>query len=289
MGVDLHTHTTASDGSDSPFDLVEAAASLGLSAVAITDHDTTQGLEEAGEAASRVGIELVRGVELSLDWRGGAMHMLVLLVRRPDLLHSRLAPVRRARMRRNLQIAEHLQSLGVEVTMEEVKQEGGEGTIGRPHFASLLAKKGYVADIQEAFSRYLGRGCPAYAERYRLAPDEGIRLAHAVGGVAVLAHPLTLGLEGGDLSDLLGDLAAQGMDGMEAYYGAYEPPTRRTLAKLARRHGLIPAGGSDYHGRFKPQIGLGVGRGDLTVPDRVLEELRAVAATASNAQQPRGS
>ena len=289
MGVDLHTHTTASDGSDSPRELVEAAASLGLSAVAITDHDTTQGLEEAGEAAFLVGIELVRGVELSLDWRGGAMHMLVLLARRPDLLHARLAPVRRARRRRNLQIAEHLQSLGVEITMEEARKEGGEGTMGRPHFASLLARKGYVADIQEAFNRYLGRGCPAYAERYRLGPVEAIELAHEVGGVAVLAHPLTLGLEGGDLSDLLSELAAQGMDGMEAYYGAYRPSTRETLARLARRHGLIPTGGSDYHGRFKQEIELGVGRGDLTVPDRVLEELRAAAASPSKSRRRSGS
>ncbi len=289
MGVDLHTHTTASDGSDSPFQLVEAAAALGLSAVAITDHDTTQGLKEAKEAAWGAGIELVEGVELSLDWRGGAMHMLVLLVSDADLLQSRLAPVRRARMRRNLQIAEHLQSLGVEVTMEEVKKEGGEGTIGRPHFASLLARKGYVADIPEAFRRYLGRGCPAYAERYRLGSVEAIEMAHAVGGVAVLAHPLTLGLEGGELSELLGELAAQGMDGMEAYYGAYEPPTRHTLARLARLHGLIPTGGSDYHGRFKQEIRLGVGRGDLTVPDRVLEELKETAAPLSKLRRATGS
>ena len=281
MGVDLHTHTTTSDGSDSPHQLVEQAAALGLTAVAITDHDTTQGLEEAEEAASVAGIELVKGVELSLDWRGGAMHMLVLLVGDSDLLQSRLAPVRRARTRRNLQIAEHLRSLGMRITMEEVNQEGGEGTLGRPHFASLLAKKGYVADIPEAFRRYLGKGCPAYAQRYRLGSAEAIELAHAVGGVAVLAHPLTLGVEGGELSELLSELAGQGMDGMEAYYGAYEPPTRQTLRTLARLHGLIPTGGSDYHGRFKPQIGLGVGRGDLTVPDRVLEELKAAAASAS--------
>lgn len=286
MGVDLHTHSTASDGSDAPAAVVRSAASLGLSALAITDHDTMQGLEEAEAAACQVGIELVRGVELSLEWKRGAMHMLVLLVRDSDLLHSRLKPVRTARARRNLRIVENLQSLGVEITMDEVAQEGGQGTVGRPHFASVLTKRGYVSDIPEAFRRYLGKGCPAYAERYRLGSVEAIELAHAVGGVAVLAHPLTLGVEGGELADLLSELAAQGMDGMEAHYGAYEPPTRKALAELARRFGLVPTGGSDYHGWFKPEIMLGVGRGDLVVPDQVLEELRILADIRSKQRGP---
>lgn len=281
MGVDLHAHTTASDGSDSPARLVMTAASLGLSAVAVTDHDTTQGLREAERAASRAGIELVKGVEVSLDWRGGAMHMLVLLAEDCDLLHSRLGEIRRGRTVRNRMMVERLQDQGVRITMEEVEGEGGQGTIGRPHFASVLVRKGYVSDVQEAFNRYLGRGCLAYVERMRLAPSQAISLAHAVGGVAVLAHPLTLGVEGGELSALVGDLASHGLDGLEAYYGAYDTPTRENLATLARRHGLVPTGGSDYHGKFKPDVGLGVGRGDLVVPDQVLEELREAASTAA--------
>ena len=278
MGVDLHTHTTTSDGTDSPARLVGAAAALGLSAVAITDHDTTQGLEEARKAAAQVGIELVEGVELSLEWRRGAMHLLVLMMDDPDWLSSRLEEVRAGRVRRNLEIVERLRAQGVPVTIEQVRAEGGRGTIGRPHFASLLVKMGYVTDIPEAFVRYLGKGCPAYVHRYRLGPAEAIELAHRAGGVAILAHPLTLGVEGVELSVVLGELAAAGLDGMEAYYGAYGPGTRRTLAGLARRHGLIPSGGSDYHGRFKPETRLGVGRGDLEVPDEVLAELRAAAA-----------
>ena len=286
MGVDLHAHTTASDGTDPPDRLVALAVSQGLSAVAVTDHDTTGGLPEAEEAAHRAGIELVRGAELSLDWRGGAMHMLVLLAEDIDLLHSRLAEIRRGRARRNQVMVKKLRDQGFRITMEEVAAESGRGTTGRPHLASVLVKRGYVSDIGEAFSRYLGRGCPAYAERKRLAPAEAIELAHAVGGVAVLAHPLTLGVEGGELSALLGDLAALGLDGLEAHYGAYEPPTRRNLAALARRHGLVPTGGSDYHGKFKPGIELGVGRGDLLVPDRVLEELRQAAASAASSTRP---
>lgn len=286
MAVDLHTHTTASDGADSPTELVEAAAVLGLSAVAITDHDTTEGLQEAKEAAIRVGIELVEGVELSLEWRPGAMHMLVLLARDSDLLHSRLEGVRRGRVCRNLRMVERLRTQGIDITMEEVMGEGGEGTIGRPHFAALLTKKGYVADIPEAFTRYLGRGCPAYVERHRLGSAEAIELAHTVGGVAVLAHPLTLGVEGGQMSGLLRELTAQGLDGMEAYCGGYGAPTRQTLVRLARRHGLIPTGGSDYHGHFKPDIKLGVGRGDLVVPDQVLEELRVAAASRPKLHKP---
>ena len=282
MGVDLHAHTTASDGTDTPARLVMKAASLGLSAVAITDHDTTGGLPEAEEAAHRAGIELVRGAELSLDWRGGAMHMLVLLAQDIDLLHSRLGEVRQGRVRRNQLMVKRLRDQGVRITMDEVAAESGQGVTGRPHLASVLVKRGYVPDIGEAFRQYLGRGSPAYAERKRLTPAEAIDLAHAVGGVAVLAHPLTLGVEGGELAALLGDLAALGLDGLEAYYGAYEPPTRANLATLARRHELVPTGGSDYHGRFKPGIGLGVGRGDLLVPDRVLEELRQLAGSPTH-------
>ena len=279
MAVDLHTHTTASDGSDSPERLVSAAAELGLSAVAITDHDTTAGLMQAQRAAAAAGIELVAGVELSLEWSGGAMHMLALGVENPRWLSSQLEEVREGRRRRNLEMVERLRAQGVEITIEEVRKEGGGGTIGRPHLAAVLVKKGNVADISEAFARYLGRGCPAYVERYRLQPAEAIRLAHRAGGVAILAHPLTLGLEGGALAAVLAELAEQGLDGMESYYAAYQPATREALATLARRCGLIPSGGSDYHGRFKPETQLGVGRGDLMVRDEVLEELRAASST----------
>ena len=278
MGVDLHTHTTASDGSDSPTGLVAAASALGLSAVAVTDHDTTEGLAEAEAAASRAGIELVRGLELSLEWGSGAMHLLVLLIDALDYISSRLGRVRDGRVRRNLEVAERLRSQGVEVTMEEVREEGGSGTVGRPHFASLLVRKGYAPDIPAAFDLYLARGRPAYVERFRLGPAEAIAAAHAAGGAAVLAHPLTLGVEGARFSAVLGELAERGLDGMEAYYGAYDPPTRRSLVELARRHGLIPSGGSDYHGRFKPDVKLGSGRGDLVVPDRVLAELKAAVS-----------
>lgn len=277
MGVDLHAHTTASDGTDSPARVVESAAALGLSAVAVTDHDTTEGLEEAAAAAIEVGVELVAGVELSLEWGRGTMHLLALLVDDAAWLSSRLEEVRRGRVSRNLEMVERLQAQGVAITIEEVRAESSRGTVGRPHFASVLVRKGYAADIGEAFLRHLGRGCPAYVERRRIAPSEAIALAHRAGGVAVLAHPLTLGVEGPDLSALLGELAAQGLDGVEAHYGAYRRSTRSALAALARRHGLIPSGGSDYHGRFKPEISLGVGRGDLVVPEQVLAELREAA------------
>ncbi|MDE0120215.1 MAG: PHP domain-containing protein [bacterium] len=288
MGVDLHTHTTASDGSDSPAELVSAAAALGLSAVAVTDHDTTEGLAEAEAAASRAGIELVKGLELSLQWGLGAMHLLVLLIEDRDYLSSRLVRVREGRTRRNLKVVELLRSRGMDVTLEEVREEGGSGTIGRPHLASLLVKKGYAPDIPAAFDLYLGRGRPAYVERFRLDPADAIAAAHAAGGVAVLAHPLTLGVEGGRLSAVLEELAEQGLDGMEAHYGAYDPPTRRSLTELARRHGLVPSGGSDYHGRFKPDVKLGTGRGDLLVPDQVLAELRA-AVSARRSPTPHRS
>ncbi len=289
MGVDLHTHTTASDGSDSPAELVSAASGLGLSAVAVTDHDTTEGLAEAETAASRAGIELVKGLELSLEWGPGAMHLLILLIEDLDFLLSRLGRVREGRVRRNLEMAERLRSQGMDVTMEEVRAGGGSGAIGRPHFASLLVRKGYAPDIPAAFDLYLARGRPAYVERFRLGPAEAIAAAHAAGGAAVLAHPLTLGVEGGRLSAVLEELSEQGLDGMEAYYGAYDPPTRRSLFELARRHGLVPSGGSDYHGRFKPDVKLGIGRGDLVVPDEALAELRAAVSARRSLKPPHRS
>lgn len=278
MGVDLHTHSTASDGSDSPAELVTAAAALGLSAVAVTDHDTTEGLAEAEDAADRAGIELVRGLELSLDWAPGAMHLLVLLIQNLESLPSRLDRVREGRARRNLAMVEQLRSQGVDISMGEVRGEGGSGTIGRPHFASLLVRKGLAPDIPAAFDLWLARGRPAYVERFRLGPAEAIQTAHAVGGAAVLAHPLTLGVEGGELSAVLEELSDLGLDGMEAHYGGYDLPTRASLVNLARRHELVPSGGSDYHGRFKPDVRLGVGRGDLVVPDEILAELRAAVS-----------
>ena len=288
MAVDLHTHSHVSDGSETPSEVVRLAANAGLRAVALTDHDILSGLEEAREAAERHDIELVPGVELSLDWtsvlpdadRRGGMHMVVLWVDdEPGPLQDRLADLRRGREERNHTILERLAQLGIDVSMEEVLARAGDGSVGRPHIAGVMVDRGYVPDIATAFELYLGHGAPAYVSRKRLGIEEAISLARASGGVPVLAHPHTLELDDdSQLEDLLRHLRSLGLVGVETHHSATEPDRRRILRRMADRVGLLPSGGSDFHGAYKPGIHIGVGCGDLHVPDEFLEGLRAQRA-----------
>ncbi len=269
MAVDLHTHSTASDGSDTPADLVRRAAQIGLSAVALTDHDTQEGIAEAREAAAHAGIELIPGVELSLEHRG--MHLLVLFLEPGEgPLQDRLGELQAGRKRRNERIVESLRGFDMDITIEEVQAEAGDGSVGRPHIAAVMVRKGYVPDITAAFDRYLKEGGPAYHPRPRLTPAEAIHLARRSGGVPILAHPHTLELTDSELDRLLGELAELGLVGVESIYSTYGPDQRTHLTEMARRHGLLASGGSDYHGTYKADIRLGIGQGDLHVPDDVL-------------------
>lgn len=275
MAVDLHLHSTASDGSVPPAELVELAHRNRLTTIALTDHDTQDGIPEAREAAARMGIELIPGAELSLQYDGG-MHLVVLwLEPGSGPLQDRLAWLRDGRDVRNTQILAALASAGIEVTADEVAVQAGAGTIGRPHIAAVMVRKGYVADISSAFALWLGRGCPAYVERPRLSPEEGVDLARQSGAVPVLAHPHTLGITNArDMSRLLGDLLDAGLVGLESWYSGYHRHEREGYADLARRFGLVASGGSDFHGDYKPGLQPGIGYGDLVVPERVVEELR---------------
>jgi len=274
--IDLHSHSTASDGSDSPRRLVELARRRGLTALALTDHDTVEGLAEAREAAAGAGVRLVPGCELSCEAGEATMHLLVyFLDDGPGPLQDRLAGLQAARSDRNRRIVTALQEHGLDVTLEEILAEAGGGSVGRPHVAGVLVGKGYVASIQEAFDVWLAKGRPAYLERERLLPAEAIALAHASKAVAVLAHPTSLGFDGPALEEFVAGLAADGLDGMECEYGRYAPELRASLRSLAGGLGLAVTGGSDYHGRYKPDIALGTGTGDLDVPDHLLEALEA--------------
>ncbi len=284
MPVDLHSHSTASDGSETPARVVAMAAEAGLSALALTDHDTLSGIGEARQAADQLGVELIAGVELSLDWtahypaggRPGGMHLIVLFV---DDSHGpiqdRLEGLRVGRSARNRLILERLADLGVDISIEEVVAKAGAGTVGRPHIAAALVDRGYAPDIGSAFQLYLGNQGPAYVGRRRLTANDALDLARRSGGVSVLAHPYTLGLEHDrQLENLLAQLAERGLDGVETHHSGIEPDRRKTLRRMASRVGLSPSGGSDYHGTYKPGIEVGVGVGDLAVPDHFLEELR---------------
>jgi predicted metal-dependent phosphoesterase TrpH len=274
--IDLHSHSNASDGSDDPVTLVQRAAAAGIRSLALTDHDTQSGVGPALAEASRSGIELIPGTELSLAWEGGAMHLVVLfLAPGAGPLQDRLEEIRTARHARNGEILEMLDSLGLPVGPDEVAAVAGGESVGRPHIAAAMVGRGYVESIAEAFELYLGWGRPAYRPRWRLAPEEGIGLALESGAVPVLAHPHTLGLNNSEeVSTTLRRLKEAGLRAMECYCPLYSPIEREGYAALAARFGLLPSGGSDYHGTFKPGIELGVGRGNLSVPAHLLDALR---------------
>jgi hypothetical protein len=284
--IDLHTHSTVSDGSEPPGRIAEMAAAAGCSAFALTDHDSLDGLAPAREAAARVGVTLVPGCEISCRKPpptpgrpaiGGSVHVLVYFVEPGEgPLQDELVALRRDRADRNLRLRARLAELGVPVDYDAmVAEAGGEAGLGRPHFARALVRSGAAADIDDAFNTYLADGRAAYVPKSRLSPTDVARLATASGGVAVLAHPLTLGLDPSALERLVTELAEAGLGGVEAVYGRYTTDERRALKRMARRCGLVATGGSDYHGSFKPDLQVGTGMGDLDVPDSALDELAA--------------
>lgn len=276
MIVDLHTHSTASDGSEPPGQVVQLAKETGLSALALTDHDTQEGIGEARAAAVSADIELIPGVELSLNYDAGGMHLLVLwLEPGPGPLQDRLQGLQSGREVRNEQIVARLNDAGLAITIEEVLEEAGSGTVGRPHIAAVMMARGYVPDIRTAFDEWLGSGKPGYVGRARLEPEEAIGLARESRAVPVLSHPHTLGITTAPaMADLLTRLRTAGLIGLESIYSSYRRHERAGYADLARRFGLVPSGGSDFHGTYKPGLEIGSGYGDLVVEERVVEELR---------------
>lgn len=274
MPVDLHLHSTKSDGTSTPEEVVGAAVSAGLSAIALTDHDNLDGITAARAAAGSAGLGFIPGTELSVGWEGGAMHMLVYFLEpEPGPLQDRLSAVREGRTSRNHEIVAALQELGVDISYDEVSAEAQGSGIGRPHIAAVLVAKGVVDDIQEAFDRLLATGRPAYRPRLRLEAMEAIGLARASGAVPVIAHPHTLGIPEGGYRVAFEELIKAGLGGIEAYYGEYSQELRSHLAQLCNDLGIVATGGSDYHGRYKPNLSVGTGRGDLRVPDETVDRL----------------
>lgn len=272
--VDLHTHTTASDGSMTPAALVEYAAGKGLAAIAVTDHDTLAGLEEAVEEGHRRGLEVIAGLEISVDF-DPEMHMLGYFMDGiPGSLEPVLAGLKAKREERNPRIVAKLREMGFDITLEEAASLAGGKIVGRPHIAETLVRHGYVGSVAEAFEKYLASGKPAYFKKDKLTPAEGVNAVLEAGGIPVLAHPVHLNMSMEKLDELLGRLVADGLMGMEAIYVDNTGEQTERLLELCTRHGLLATGGSDFHGRFKPDIDIGCGRGNLKISYEIVEKLK---------------
>lgn len=274
---DLHTHTTASDGSDRPEELISLARDAGLSAISITDHDTIQGLEQGSGAAKEKGLEFIPGVELSVSFPRGNMHLLGYFIDETStILREVLKKVQTARKERNPRILVRLQELGIPVSMDELEKISRGGQIGRPHIARIMVEKGYVKSISQAFDRYLKKDGPAYAPKSILSPADAIQTVRKAGGVPVLAHPFSLlTRDEKELETIILDLKALGLLGLECYYSEHDENFTGLCLSIAKRNGLAATGGSDYHGRAKPYIKLGRGKGNLRIPYSCVEALKA--------------
>jgi 3',5'-nucleoside bisphosphate phosphatase len=288
--IELHAHTTVSDGGDSPSELVAVASGAGIDTLAVTDHDNDAGCAEAQDEGIRRGVDVIRGVEISCDVEDLAsyaprarptMHLLGYFVpSAPNPLSNALAELQHHRANRNMLIVERLNELGIPVTFEEVETEaGGPGAqIGRPHFAAVLVRHGAVPDYQTAFDLYLAKGAKAYVGRKLFKPVEAIELMLAAGAVPVFAHPFTMNLEPNDLERFVDELVRAGLKGIEGYHGDWTEAEQEFLRELGRRKKLIVAGGSDYHGDMRPDRGIPGGKHGVITPDGVVGELRDVAA-----------
>lgn len=270
--ADLHTHSTASDGVLSPSQLVDLAADRGVQLLVLTDHDSLEGFAEAQAAAARRdGLVLIPGVELSTDIPGSEVHVLGYFLDPEDQnLQNFLARFRASRLDRGRRMVEKLQALGMAITWDRVQEIAGTAAVGRPHIAQALLEKGYVSSIQEAFEKWIGRTGPAYVEREKMTPVEAVRFILRVGGLPVLAHPgYTENVE-----TILPELKAAGLVGMEVYYRDYDAEKIAYLEALAEQYGLVPTGGSDFHGLDNPGERL---PGDIPFPDAAINRFLETA------------
>ena len=269
MSADLHLHSTISDGLLAPSELVHQAAEAGVQIMALTDHDATDGIAEAMEAAQdHPGLVVIPGIELSTDVPAGEVHMLGYFINVDSReLQETLASFRKDRVGRAQDMVERLVALNMPLDWERVQEIAGEGAIGRPHIAEALLERGYVTSIKDAFDRFIGRSGPAYAERRKMAPIEAIALIRRHGGAASMAHPR----ETPEVEKLLPELVAAGLTGMEVYYGLYPEDERQRLLDVCERFGLLPTGGSDYHGPGRAaECPLGESNTPLEIGERLL-------------------
>ncbi len=269
--IDLHTHSTASDGEHTPAELVQLAIERGLTTIALTDHDSVGGLDAAIAAARGTALQVIPGVELSCDVPQTEVHVLGYFIDwHAAHFQSMLVKFRDGRYGRAEKMVKKLGALGVPISFDRVKEIAGDASIGRPHVAQALLEAGYITTIAEAFDKYIGRNGPAYVERFKLTPEDAVTLILQAGGVPVLAHPR-------EVKHFVEPLIKVGLIGLEVYYGLYDDATISELARLAKQYGLIATGGSDFHGLNKMAHMSGLGQ--VNVPPNVVEKLRARATS----------
>jgi predicted metal-dependent phosphoesterase TrpH len=279
--IDLHTHSTASDGSCTPERLIEIALGAGLSALALTDHDTLDGLPRARARAKGTGLRFIPGVEIEIEIEKGEFHLLGIgLTGDIGPLAEALSRVQESRRGRNLRIVEKMQAGGIPITMEEVAEIAGGEIVSRAHFARVLVRKKIVGSIDAAFKRLIGKGMPYYEPRACLLLNEATSLIRRAGGIAVIAHPVSLGIHGPALRECVSASRDQGVGGIEAWHPNHSVKESRRLERLALSLGMSVTGGSDFHGEHIPSRRLGLSSGGREIPDRFLEAIPRAAAHA---------
>lgn len=273
--ADLHTHSIYSDGTLSPQALVRLAAEKGLSALALTDHDTLDGTDEALYWGERLGVEVIRGVEISTDFENNELHIVGLFTDNSAELSSALSELRNSREQRNMLMVEKLNSMGMDISYDDVVGSAGGAVVTRAHIAREIIKKGYASSNNEAFERYIGKDKPAYVRRSLMDYRTTLRLIAQSGGISVLAHPFTYKLSERRLEKIVDGLKDCGLSAIEAYYSTHSASETEYIKELAVRKGLKISGGSDFHGENKPGLELGTGYGKLEIPYSILEGLKS--------------
>lgn len=277
--LDLHTHSTASDGTLSPKALVRNAMERGLTAVALTDHDTVHGVPAFVAAAEGTGLRAIPGVEIGSSWYGGSIHIVGLFIDAEDRgLRCLLQRVRGGRTTRNEKILARLNALGIPLRWDDVLSLAKGESVGRPHIASGLVSLGVCSSVRDAFERFLAEGKPAHVRRFLPLPAQTVRVIHRAGGVAAWAHPLGYRRRTpANLRQVARHLHRVGLDALEGYYSEYTPDQERLVHRIAGELGLLISGGTDFHGSHVPEVALGIGKGSLCVPDSCLPPLEALA------------
>jgi 3',5'-nucleoside bisphosphate phosphatase len=280
VNIDLHIHSTASDGSLSPIEILNLAKDLNLGAIAITDHDTIAGTKDAIACGIPPSLKFLTGVEISTEPPPsfpfpGSLHILGYGIDLNDIrLNQTLLVLQESRKNRNPRILELLTNLGIELTLDEVRNEAGECQLGRPHIAQLMVARGFVKSVDDAFKKYLGNGKPAYVDKYRIDCARVIEMIINAGGIPVLAHPNLIPMKSEKMLEaLIISLKEMGLKGIESYYPEHPPDLITRFNEMANRYNLLITGGTDFHGSIKPEIQMGSGTGDLYIPYQIYENL----------------